>query len=179
MEMVISKLEEDAKNLLQFMASNGLVANPSKTAFVILNQKHKKEEKIQINIGNTSVKQENSAKLLGITFDSNQGWKSQIYGPGGMIMSLNRRLFTLNRLRNHLSKKSIAKMIDGIFLSKIRYGIQLMGKVRTSESDPSCTDMDNIQKVQNKLLRMMTNTKLEDKISTRNLLTQMNMMSVN
>ena len=32
-------LEEDAKNVLMFMASNGLVANPKKTAFMILNHK--------------------------------------------------------------------------------------------------------------------------------------------
>ena len=94
-------------------------------------------------------------------------------------MSLNRRLFTINRLRNHLSSKSITKMIDGIFMSKIRYGIHLMGKVRTSEVDPSCTDMDNIQKVQNKLARMITRTKLEDKVSTKSLLAQLNLMSVN
>ena len=36
-----------------------------------------------------------------------------------------------------------------------------------------------IQKVQNKLLRMMTGTKLEDKVNTSILLKQMNMMSVN
>ena len=28
---MIAKLEEDAENVLRFMASNGLVANPSKT----------------------------------------------------------------------------------------------------------------------------------------------------
>ena len=54
-----------------------------------------------------------------------------------------------------------------------------MGKVRTSEVDPSCTDMDNIQKVQNKLARMITRTKLEDKVSTKSLLAQLNLMSVN
>ena len=80
------------------MASNGLVANPKKTSLVILNQKERKEEMISITIDKDSVTQENSAKLLGITFDSNQDWKSQIYGPGGMIMSLSRRLFTIRRL---------------------------------------------------------------------------------
>ena len=37
LEKIIAMLEEDAKNVLQFMASNGLVANPKKTAFMVLN----------------------------------------------------------------------------------------------------------------------------------------------
>ena len=36
---VRSKLEVDAKNVLSFMASNGLVANQSKTEFLLLNEK--------------------------------------------------------------------------------------------------------------------------------------------
>ena len=111
-------------------------------------------------------------KLL--TFDSNQGWISQIYGPGGMIMALYRRLFTIRRLRNHLNATSLMKLVDGLFISKSRYGLQLMGKVRTQESDPTNKDIENIQKVQNKLLRMITNTKLQDVINfllTLNLVT--------
>ena len=60
------------------MASNGLVANPKKTSLVILNQRERKNEVISVKIGNESVCQEKSAKLLGITFDANQGWKTQI-----------------------------------------------------------------------------------------------------
>ena len=42
---VIEMLEEDAKNVLMSMASNGLVANPQKTAFMVLNYKQKKSKK--------------------------------------------------------------------------------------------------------------------------------------
>ena len=58
-----------------------------KTTLIILNQKERKDEIISIKIGNDYVSQEKSAKLLGVTFDANQGWKTQIYGPGGVIMS--------------------------------------------------------------------------------------------
>ena len=95
------------------MASNGLVANPKTTSLIILNQRERKDEVISIKIGNEPVQQEKSAKLLGITFDSNQGWKNQIYGTGGVIMALNRRLFTLRRLKNHLNNKSLMKLVDG------------------------------------------------------------------
>jgi hypothetical protein len=39
LQVVIKQLEEDAKRILEFMASNGLVANPSKTVFMMLNRK--------------------------------------------------------------------------------------------------------------------------------------------
>ena len=45
---------------------------------MILNQRESKDEVISVKIGNESVCQEKSAKLLGITFDANQGWKTQI-----------------------------------------------------------------------------------------------------
>ena len=49
---VIQMLEEDAKNVLEFMASNGLVVNPKKTAFMVLNHKQNLElNLIAINIG--------------------------------------------------------------------------------------------------------------------------------
>ena len=64
-------------------------------------------------------------------------------------------------------------------MSKIRYGLQLIAKVRLNETDPSNKDIESIQKVQNKLLRMLTNTKLIDMVSTSTLLSKTNMMSVN
>ena len=75
-------------------------------------------------------------------------------------MALNRRLFTIRRLKNHLDSTSTKKMIDGLFTSKIRYGIQLFGKVRRLEEDPTNTDLANIQKIQNKLLAAITGSKL-------------------
>ena len=114
-----------------------------------------------------------------MSFDANQGWQTQIYGTGGTIMSLNRRLFVIRRLKNHLNNSSLLKLVDGIFTSKIRYGLQLLGKVRLQDSDPVNKDFENIQKVQNKLIRLLTNTKLIDKVSTSSLLQKTNMMSVN
>ena len=55
----------------------------------------------------------------------------------------------------------------------------MLGKVRLKASDPINKDFDNIQKVQNKLVRMLTKTNLLDKISTASLLAKTNMMSVN
>ena len=73
---VRSKLEEDANQVLKFMASNGLVANSSKTTLMFINGK--KEKDIEIQVGDSMVKQESTAKLLGIMIDDNMKWDSQI-----------------------------------------------------------------------------------------------------
>ena len=38
-------------------------------------------------------------------------------------------------------------MVDGLFTSKLRYGIQLIGKVRMSKEDPAGADFKAIQLV--------------------------------
>ena len=97
LQIVKSKLEEDALQVLRFMASNGLIANPKKTALVFLNQKFDPINEIKIKIGKEEVVQVNSAKLLGMTFESNQKWIDHIYGTGGLLPSLNQRLFFIRR----------------------------------------------------------------------------------
>ena len=77
LEVVIRKMEEDALQVLKFMASNGLVANAKKTAMLFLNYKNSTDgETIELNIGNELVKQQRCAKLLGngITFNEKQKW---------------------------------------------------------------------------------------------------------
>ena len=59
------------------MASNGLVANPTKTTLMILNFKGK--EKVIIKIGEALISQVNNAKLLGVKIEkiktgTNKSW---------------------------------------------------------------------------------------------------------
>ncbi len=71
------------------------------------------------------------------------------------------------------------KVVDGIFTSKLRYGLQLFGKVRSKESDPECADFKAIQVVQNNLMRSLNGSKVKDMISTSSLLTKFGMLSLN
>ena len=58
------------------MASNGLVANPSKTKLLILN--HKAETPVEITVGGKNIVQEKSSKLLGVTINEKENWSTQI-----------------------------------------------------------------------------------------------------
>ena len=177
-EDVLKKMEEDADQVLRYMASNGLVANPNKTSFLMLNHKQKVPQ-LRLRIGREEVAREETATLLGIQFQDNQQWKTQIYGKGGVISSLNSRIYMLRRLKSHLTMKSILKLVDGLFMSKIRYGLQLYGKVRMSAEDAVSGDIQALQKTQNDLLRMLNGTNVKDGVSIESMLSKFKLDSVN
>ena len=95
------------------------------------------------------------------------------------MSSLNQRLFFIRRLANSVNKSALKKVADSIFTSKIRYGLQLLGKVRWLENDVHTQDLKNIQLTQNKLARLLNGKKLIDKVNTKVLLDNLNMLSVN
>ena len=199
---VLRKLEMDAKNVLKFMASNGLAANPTETSFIILNDKEEGAKSRKIMVGNVEITQESSAILLGITLDENQNWNTQLYGKVGTLSSLNSRMFIVKRIQNQIGKESITaevstkllgfnldnnqkwksqiqdvisnlnsrlyllrrlarsisserfrRIADSLYVSKIRYGAQLYGKVRLIDNDPTETLLDSLQITMNKFAR--------------------------
>ena len=82
-------------------------------------------------------------------------------------------------VQTNLAFKSIIKLVDGLFTSKLRYGVQLLGKVRTSMEDPVGAEFKAVQLVQNNLLRTLNGTKIKDKVSISSMLDKFNMQSVN
>ena len=61
---------------------------------------------------------------------------------------------------NHLAP--IYNQFKCLFVSKIRYGLQLVGRVRQSDSETSSGDLHTIQLIQNKLARALNNVKFID-----------------
>ena len=70
-------------------------------------------------------------------------------------------------------------MVDGLFTSKLRYGLQLLGKVRLSIEDPETSEFKAIQIVQNNLLRLLNGTKIKDMVSISVMLKRFKMLSAN
>ena len=94
-----------------------------------------------MKIGNVQIQRQQTAKLLGMKFEDSLKWNELSHGKGGVISCLNQRLFLLRRLKGQLNKKSLKKVADSLFTSKIRYGLQLLGKVRVTEKDPKQNDI--------------------------------------
>ena len=132
-----------------------------------------------IKIGNDTVMQEKSAKLLGVMLDDNQQWSSQIKGVGGTINSLSSRLYIIKRLSNVLSKDRVKRIYDSLYTSKLRYGLQLFGKVRYNGEDSQDGLLKSLQITQNKSARFLNGNTLEDKVCTSKIFKDLNLLSVN
>ena len=162
-------------------ASNGLVANATKTTLMFLNEKkgNSIQQPISIQVGNATVTQEKNAKLLGVTMDDTQTWKSEIYGKGGLLSNLNSRQFIVKRLKNTIDNLSLKRIVDSIYSSKLRNSISLYGMIRWTEDQPTTKEFTDIQLNQNKMARYMNNTRISDQISTKSILEKHDLLSIN
>ena len=164
------------------MASNGLVANQSKTVFMVLNMKKQCDKLLAeqgISIGGITVKPDNQTKLLGMSIENNQGWNEHFNGPMGLINALNKRTFAIRRIKEQIPLKNTMRVVQSIWMSKLRYGLQLCNKVRTSPEDPINKNMQSAQVAQNKMMRMLNGSSKTDHISIKSLLEKFNLPSVN
>ena len=71
------------------------------------------------------------------------------------------------------------KVVQSIWMSKLRYGLQLCNQVRLTPDDPSNALMNAVQIAQKKMLRMLDRVSLKDHVSTVSLLIKYNLPSVN
>ena len=88
-------LEDDARNVLSFMASNGLVANKAKTEFLVLNEKDKTSTILStITVGDQIINRTNDTKLLGVYIEESQEWTVHLKN---LKSSLNQRLWVISK----------------------------------------------------------------------------------
>ena len=64
-------------------------------------------------------------------------------------------------------------------MSKVRYGLQLMGKIRWSEEGTKQGIFKELQKTQTKLLRFLNKSKISDKVPTSVIVENLDMLSIN
>ena len=82
----------------------------------------------------------------------------------------------VKRISNHISKNKLRKVVDSLWTSKLRYGLQLCTEVRLTEKHPKSLYMTMAQRSQNKMLRILDGALVSDRKSTK---LSWNMLSVN
>jgi exonuclease III len=169
------KLEEDSENILKFMEANYLIANPSKTKLMIFT-KEKRENKITLKIGNTSIEETKEEKLLGITISNDLTWHKHI---NEVINAINQRTMMLRRLTYSIPRENMGVLAQGLILSKIRYALPVYGRMSTNISDPINQEMHALEVKVNNIRRVMTGNKLSDRVPNMVLQEQTGIPSVN
>ena len=95
------------------------------------------------------------------------------------FIDLRSRLYLLRRLSRAISSDRMKRISDSLYTSKIRYGLQLYGKVRTNEQDPTESLLESLQTTQNKFARFVHGSTLMDRISTKRIFKETKLLSVN
>ena len=117
-----------------------------------------------------------STKLLGVMIDENQDWLTQLKG---VTSSLNQRLYIIRRIQNHLPQEKLLCVVHSLWMSRLRYGLQLFAKVALNEDDRKSQILRSLQHTQNRMLRGINGSRVKDKISVKSLLEKYGLLSVN
>eukprot|EP00095_Tigriopus_kingsejongensis_P005525 maker-scaffold282_size228295-snap-gene-1.19 protein:Tk05525 transcript:maker-scaffold282_size228295-snap-gene-1.19-mRNA-1 annotation:"fmrfamide receptor" len=147
-EEAVKGLEQDAVEVLRFMASNMLGANTLKTSVMMIPPKGKMDPAL-LKIGDSSILPCSTMKLLGITLQANLGWTDNV---AGLVTSLNQRVGLVRRLLKWIPRCQIQPIVDGLVISKLRYGLPVFGQVRLQDTDPTHGNMKKLQGVLNDLM---------------------------
>ena len=95
---------------------------------------------------------------------------------GYVSFVLTSKLFTIKRLSSEISSDRLKRVADSLYTSKARYGLQLFGKVRINDEDSTNVLLNSLQ---NKYARFLSGKKLTDKITTKKILSDLKIISIN
>ena len=131
------KIIEKLETISDFMTSNQLSINQSKTQLIehMVKQKRAKQKttppELNITMNNGEKKKiENSkyCRLLGLNIQNDLSWKTQIEsGAKALIPTLRKRLGCLKRVGQHIPRSGKLVLANGLLLSKIIYMLPVWG----------------------------------------------------
>ena len=132
----------------------------------------------KIVLQDQEISESSSQKILGVKVRNDLSWSTHIQD---VRKKVNYGLYILKRMKSNLCQKSLRALGEGLVMSHIRYCIPLFlsDKARISEGDPVNQELQGIQTLQNKMLRIILGVSLRDKIPTKTLLQKVNMLSIN
>ena len=174
--LMIQSCEKEASNILKYMAINRLAANEEKTHIMIVKRGAQSTQNHAVTIGDKEVKATETEKLLGIIVSDDLTWKPHI---DRLVRDLNHRIFKLRILSNHIPRKHLKTVADGIFMSKLRYGLALFGPVKLKEQESECGTTQKLKVAFNKVLRLICGKKLRDKEPIEKMLKETGWLSLN
>ena len=174
-EEAVQLLEKDAIKILEFMASNKLVINPSKTC-IMINTKSNQSKVNSVLIGDKSVPVEKSGKLLGVEVSSDFKWNCHL---NELAKVMNQRISLIKRLKENMMPAQLIQVGEALVNSKIRYGIAAYCPVRFSDDNSKNVMIQRIQVLQNCLMRTILGKRQSDCVPVKTLLKQTGYLSVN
>ena len=123
-----TKIDNKMIKLINYMNSNYLTINPTKTQLLILSKDINTREKHNITTETKTSKPTKNFKYLGINICENLKWNEHITtSKESLLKQLTRRITAINKLKKFLDKRTLTKIATGIFYSKLLYGMEVWG----------------------------------------------------
>jgi len=171
---VAQKLESDADEILKFMASNKLLANDSKTTFMIFGKRDRQD--VKIRVGNAVIKEQDTQKILGVHITSDLKWNTHVQNLKSKLLQ---RLHLMRHLGSFLPRHTLNMISDGIFNSQLRYALPLYLRPRLNGFDPMSSHLNELQVIHNDMIRLVGGVHRRDKVNMSVLRKSLKQTSIN
>ena len=140
-------MNQDLKNLSQWLKANKLSLNVKKTELIIFHPKKTKlDYSVKFKLNGKRLNPISTVKYLGIFLGEHLLWTKQVNWVHSM---LNQTIRILSKLKYNTSLSILKFVYHSLFGSHLQYGAQLWGQ-------GNCVNRNNIQKRQNQALRKIT-----------------------
>ena len=113
-ETVISNLEEDSKNLLEWICNNKLKANPDKFHLILSD----KDTELSLKVDNFTITNSKSERLLGVTIDNKLNFNEHV---SKLCMKASQKLHALARVSHFMSIERRKTIMNAFINSQFGY----------------------------------------------------------
>ena len=113
-ESVISRIEEDSKILLKWVANNALKANPDKFHLLLSHP----DEAISVNVDGYQITNSKREKLHGITIDTNLSFNEHV---SGLCAKASQKLHALARVSKYMDTDKLRLIMKAFVNSQFGY----------------------------------------------------------
>ena len=189
-------LQQEADSVTNWFEKNDMVISSEKTKLMIVTTDANRATKLtplgtkfSVSVCNEVKDETNSEKLLGVVMNNQMTWKNHLYGDDenmGLLKELSQRVGMIRKIRNFVDNNVLKTIINGMFTSKLIYGITVYGGVwglqgimneeQIHSKSITKEDMRKLQVLQNSTLRILLRKPRETPVTT--LLRDANQMSV-
>ena len=148
---VLKHLPPLSLTILSWMNLNKLLLNPSKTEFLLIGTKQQRlkfSDLTNLSLSNDIIPVSSSARNLGFIFDSDMSFSEQI---NSVSKSCHFHIRDIRRIRHLLPLSAATALANSLVSSKLDYCNSLYSGISQS-------NLNKLQRIQNSLARVITNT---------------------
>ena len=171
-----TECEKEVNNILKYMAINKLSCNDDKTHIVVIKHGQGESEKLTFKIGDYTIEESTSEKLLGAWVNNDLNWSNHLKK---LEDALQYRLYKLKRMEQVIPKSLLKQVANGIFCSVLRCELAIFCPIRIKENDPKPTCIDGVKVLYHDFMRLLCNSKRKDHTSIESMIEKLDWLSLN